>query len=500
MNSLMVVCVHIHFDICLPVFPNLLCSGLCLGAVFSSRLVKATVNPMYFCYCTFGKDLFPSPPTPRRWTGDSKIIVSSMKLLLLGRTVRRRFACAIVALLFTYVLAMPVFAGDWPEWGGPKRDFTVDNVSLASSWPDSGLRKLWNRTLGDGYSSIVAAGGRLYVMFCNGDLEHVAALDANTGETIWQHRYPAPFIEGTNVEEFGPGPLSTPLIVEPRIYAIGVTGILHCLDLGSGQVLWKHELIRELHGTNLFRGYSASPIGFDGSIIAPVGGPGRAVVAFAADDGSILWKKHDFAISHVSPIMIRVDDQQQLVVLGEKTIVGLDPVSGQSFWQHDHPIAGGYISSTPVWGHDGRLFFSGAYGEGSRCIHLKRTGEKTVADEIWHSARMRVHHSNVTRIGDYVYGPSGDFAAIKFMAVKIETGEVVWQDRRLGRASCLYVDGKVLALQEDGQLMLASLSPEELTIHSTAKLFDGRGWTAPTLVGNRMYVRNRKDIMAFELP
>lgn len=393
-----------------------------------------------------------------------------------------------------------LLGGDWLQWGGQNRNFTVAEVVLSTSWPADGLHQLWSRDLGDGYSSIVATDARLYVMYREQDQEYVVALDAETGETHWGYHQPTAFIEGTSVEQFGPGPLSTPLIVQSRIFTIGVTGRLQCLDVGNGELLWKRDLIRELGGTNLFRGYSASPIFYNGSVIVPVGGPGQAVMAFAVNDGSILWQAHDFAISHVSPLMIDVAGEIQLVVLGEKTLVGLNPANGQLYWQHGHDVAGGYISSTPVYGNDGLLFFSGAYGAGSWCVSLKRHDVETTVDEAWHNGRLRVHHSNVTRIGDHVYGPSGDFAAIKFMAVDVRTGQVAWQDRRLGRVNCLYADGKVIALQEDGQLYLATLSPEGLTIHCTAKLFDGRGWTVPTLVAKRLYVRNREAIMAFELP
>jgi outer membrane protein assembly factor BamB len=337
-------------------------------------------------------------------------------------------------------------------------------------------------------------------MYRGNDREHVVALEAQTGEKIWQHSYETRFLEGANVEEFGPGPLSTPLIVDHRICAVGVTGVLHCLDLDSGTVIWKQDLLRELRGTNLYRGYSASPIAYRDTVILPVGGPGRGLVAFRLNDGSIAWQKHDFAISHVSPIMIRIGDDDQLVVLAEKLIAGVDPVTGRMLWQHTHPIDGGYVSSTPVWGADGRLFFSAAYSAGSRCLRLAGGSNGTSVEEIWHSKRMRVHHSNVVRIGDVVYGPSGDFSAIMYTALNVETGAVLWQQRRLGRASCIYADGRFIVLQEDGTLMLARMTPNDMTVHSSVKLFDGRAWTGPILDHKRLYIRNREEIMALELP
>ncbi|NIX22128.1 MAG: hypothetical protein GWN07_20765, partial [Actinobacteria bacterium] len=54
---------------------------------------------------------------------------------------------------------------------------------LAASWPESGPEILWRRALGEGYSAILAEGGRLYTMYRAGETEAVVALDAASGET-----------------------------------------------------------------------------------------------------------------------------------------------------------------------------------------------------------------------------------------------------------------------------------------------------------------------------
>jgi len=106
----------------------------------------------------------------------------------------------------------------------------------------------------------------------------------------------------------------------------------------------------------------------------------------------------------------------------------------------------------------------------------------------------------VIRVGDVVYGSSGDFSALLLTALDIKTGNVLWQERQKGRASAVYADGKFILLREDGTCLLARLTPKRMTVQAEAKLFDGRGWTAPTLDGKRLYVRNRKEIMAWRLP
>src|SRR5262245_35823769 len=89
---------------------------------------------------------------------------------------------------------------DWLQWGGPHRNFMSDSVGLASSWPPAGPKKLWTRMLGEGHSSILAEGGRLYTMYRplasapgarRSQEEAIVALDVATGRTLWEHKYPA---------------------------------------------------------------------------------------------------------------------------------------------------------------------------------------------------------------------------------------------------------------------------------------------------------------------
>jgi outer membrane protein assembly factor BamB len=386
----------------------------------------------------------------------------------------------------------------WPQWGGPTRNFKVDAKGLADAWPATGPRRLWSRELGDGYSAIVVEADRLFTMYRKGDQDRIVALDARTGKSLWEHNSDAPFLPRMQMEN-GPGPHSTPLIVAGRLFAIGVTGKLHCLDKENGKAIWSHDLWQEFSGTKLNRGYSPSPIAYKQTVIVPVGGQGRGLIAFNQKDGEVAWKSQDFSNAHPSPILINVEGQDQLVVFMQQEVGGFDPNNGAELWRHPHPTEYGLNISTPLWGEDNLLFCSSAYNGGSRVIQLARKDGKTVAKELWFNGRMRIHIGNAIRVGDYVYGSSGDFGPSFFTAVEVKTGKVLWQDRSLSRASFLYADGKFIVLDEDGHLALATTSPEGLRITSKVELLQRNAWTVPTLVGTRLYVRDRKVIMALDL-
>src|SRR6185436_10403675 len=110
-----------------------------------------------------------------------------------------------------------------------------------------------------------------------------------------------------------------------------------------------------------------------------------------------------------------------------------------------------------------------------------------------------VHIGTVIRIGDYAYASSGDFGPAFLSAIDVKSGNVAWQDRTFSRAQLLYADGKMIILDEDGTLALATVNPTGLKVLSRATVLENLSWTPPTLSGTTLYVRDRKTIAAFNL-
>jgi outer membrane protein assembly factor BamB len=434
------------------------------------------------------------------------------------------------------VSSAPVFGGgEWPQFGGPDRNFMSKSKGLADRWPEGGPKQLWKRELGDGYSTIVVDDGVLYTMYrpARGEAEMKAeenpkrfaqeveitvAIDAATGKTIWEHKHPSAY---TNLmADFGAGPHTTPLVDGPYVYTIGTNAVMHCYDKKSGKVVWKHDLVEEFGAPIPGRGYGASPIVYKDTIIAIVDrtrddaegegegesaekkeGPpaeGRSLVAFQKDSGSVAWKSRDYPTTYASPILINFQGEEQLVVLLSKAMMGVDPNSGNELWYIELNPEGANLSS-PMYNGKDLIFCSSAYDSGSRVVKLSKTDGKTVAEQVWYGRKMRVHHGNVIGLGDVVYGSSGDFGPAFFMAVDIKTGDVLWRERGFKKANCVYADGKMIILDEDGELALATVKPDGMMVHSRAKIGEPYAWAAPTLVGSKLFVRDRKHVMAFEL-
>ncbi|MHC5110286.1 MAG: PQQ-binding-like beta-propeller repeat protein [Planctomycetota bacterium] len=421
-------------------------------------------------------------------------------------------ACHPWLLLIVAGLALPQAVradGAWPQWGGPNRTFTVEVENLARKWPKEGPPTLWQRDIGDGYSAVVSDGERLFTMysirekesekkFAMDGKEVIIAMDARTGETVWEHAYDDKWDKDMAME-FGPGPHSTPLLHNGRVYTIGCTADMRCLSSEDGRVIWQKNLAEEYGASHLGRGYGASPLLFGDSIILPIGGPGQSVMAFHAGTGDLLWKNQDFGPTFASPVIIELEGQKQLISFTGSEVSGLNPANGEMIWTHEHKTQFGANISTPVWCRDNVLFISSAYGMGARGLQLTRKGDQTTVEELWHNPKMKIHHANAVTLGDYVYGSSGDFGPAFFAAINGKTGKIAWKKRGFSKSNCILVGKYVILLDEDGQLGLAKVSPKKMSYKSRCEILDRNSWTVPTLVDSTLYIRDRKSLMALDL-
>jgi outer membrane protein assembly factor BamB len=408
-------------------------------------------------------------------------------------------------LLVALTLLVVALAGEdnagtraWPQWGGPSRNFVAADVKIAETWPSTGPRTLWRRPIGDGFSGIVTDGTTLYTVYRDGAEDVVVALDVTSGNVVWTARYLAPFAE-TCSERLGPAPRAAPLIAGTRLITVSAGGRMVSLDRRTGSEHWRVDLVTEGSSAALPCGYSSSPVAHGEAIITTAGGKGRGVVALDAATGKTRWATQDFDNGYSSPTIVTLDGAAHLVVFTAGEVSGLDPESGALVWTRPHPADYGVNVAMPLWGPDNLLFISSAYNGGSRVLKLTRTAGKVNVEELWANKRVRIHFGNAVRLGDRVYASNGDFGAAPFAAVDVKTGEMAWRDRSVTRSSLIAVGDRLLILDEDGNLVLARPGPDGLTVLARAQVLSNRAWTAPTLSGTRLLLRDRKEIVALDL-
>ena len=409
-----------------------------------------------------------------------------------------------VRLMIIVLFAVPsrhCFAEDWLQWGGSHGDFRVDTKGLADAWPADGPKQLWKRQLGDGYSSILCKGARLFTVYRDGDAAVVISLDAQTGATNWEYRY-SPKLWSDMTHEFGLGPNATPLIIRDRIISISIDGHIHCLDLALGKLLWEHDLPEEFGRRKRVEeyGYSNSPLAYKNMIIVQVGGDDYAVVAFDPENGSVIWKSEPGGISYAPATLTTLAGQDQFLYFEPEGVVGLDPSTGRVLWRSEIEFNNGN-HLTPVVKCDANHIWvaSQFVTGGGRLLEIARRDDALVAQQVWFESKLRASHWTSVRIDDYVYGSVGGNDVSFLAAFDWRTGKLAWRERGLHKAQCLYADGKLIFLDENGQLAIAKVSPKGLQILAKASVTQSVSWTLPTLVSTSLYLRDRKHILALDL-
>jgi outer membrane protein assembly factor BamB len=352
--------------------------------------------------------------------------------------------------------------------------------------------------LGDGYAGIAVEGTTLYTAYRRERQEVIVAINANTGATIWEYAYDNPF-QSAYSENISSGPRVMPQVIGDRLVTASATGKIHSIDKNKGRPIWSRDLYSEFGGTRLEFGYSCHALPYKDNLILLAGGQGNAAVSLRQKDGAVVWKSLSFTNAHSAPVLIEIDGQLQVVALMASEVIGFDPESGQLLWRHPHETQYGLAISTPLWLPGNLLFVSSAYDGGSRVLQLRLSGGKTEVKEVWANRRLQDHFGTVIRQGDYLYFSEGHNGPALMTCVNFHNGEIAWQRRGFAKAQLLAADGKLILLDEDGTLALVEATPKDLRTLAKTPLLESVSWTPPTLVGSKLYLRDRRRIMALEL-
>jgi outer membrane protein assembly factor BamB len=402
--------------------------------------------------------------------------------------------------------------GQWTQFGGPERNFHCPAGELAATWPEAGPPVAWRRVLGEGYAETVVDGERLYTLYRRDGKEVIACLARDTGATLWEHDYPV--VTHTSAQQFGDGPSATPTIAGERLITVGVGIDIHCLDKVSGEVLWSHDIMEEFEIPMPGRGYSPSPLVWENYVILAIGGTdvslaiddspnlgleGGSIAAFEIETGEMAWVSQNFPGSKASPILIEFEGQPQVVVFMGNELAGIDPEFGDLLWRYPHATDYGFNCSTPVFDGQDTLVCSSSYSSQAEAVQLVATETGIEARKKWGSRRLSIHFTNMLLVDGRLYGVSSMARPGMLTCLDLETGKMLWRSREFSKANLLYAGGPFVILDEDGRLALTTFTDDGPEIHGSLVVTDSHAFTAPTLVGTELYVRDRRFLTRFDL-
>lgn len=398
-----------------------------------------------------------------------------------------------VGLLLSVTVAR---AADWPQWLGPDRNGSSPETGLLTTWPKDGPQVLWKVEGGDGYSSVVVSGTRVFTCVQRGGEELVVCLDVANGKELWKVKASAGF-----KNDFGNGPRSTPAVDGKRLYVQSVNGPLLCLDTESGKEVWRQDILKEFGAKNIRWGLSASPLIEGDLVLALPGGKGAGVAAYNKETGKIVWKVSDDKAAYASPVVVSVDGTRQAVFFTAAGLRGIDAKSGKEQWTVPWLTEYEVNIATPlVLGE--QIFVSSGEKVGCALFKLSAKDRPTVVWESKGPKSIMVNYwANSVASDKHLYGLSGEFEGpVSLKCVAATTGKLAWEKERFGLASVTLADGHLWITTIKGELVLAVATAKEYQEKGRIKVMEeSRYATVPTIANKKLFLRDRQSIYCLDI-
>lgn len=384
-------------------------------------------------------------------------------------------------------------ATSFPQFLGPNRSGVLHGVSLVRDWAASPPRQLWRRSVGVGWSAFAVSAGRAITQEQRGEQELTVAYDLATGVPCWAQTNRVRFSETLG----GDGPRATPTIQDGRVYVMGATGILDCLEEANGQLLWSRDVLRENQLRNVTWGKSCSPLVF-GRLVVVTGGEERAksLLAYDARDGRPVWQSGRDRSSYASPAVATLAGREQILIVNGHSVSGHNPEDGRLLW--DYPWPGEFPKvAQPLPLDTNLLLVATGYGIGCSLLRLQPSdsGEWSVA-EVWKNRNLKPKFTNLVRRGHHVYGLDDGV----LVCLDPATGQRVWKDGRYGHGQILLVDDVLLIQTEPGDVVLVDATPEGHRERARLPALKAKTWNNPVLAGDLLLVRNDQEAACYRLP
>jgi outer membrane protein assembly factor BamB len=384
---------------------------------------------------------------------------------------------------------------DWPQWQGQDRTAVSRETGLLQDWPKDGPPLLWKvDNLGGGYSTPSVAAGRVFGMGFRDNDEVVWALDEKTGREIWSVK----IADANRKPGYGDGPRCTPTVDGDCLYVLGLAADLVCLKTADGAEVWRKNLRKDFNGNVGPWGYSESPLIDGDKVLCTPGGKKTTLVALNKKTGDLIWPgvvpQGDRA-DYSSIIATDVDGKRQYIQFLGGGVVGLSG-DGKFLWRYDHPHNGTANCSTPLY-RDGHVFAASSYGTGGGLAKLTRDGDDVKAEEVYFTKDMKNHHGGMVLLGDYLYGENGSrLTCLEFM-----TGKVQWAERKAGKGSIAYADGRLYYRNEGGPVVLVEANPEEYVEHGrfTPPRTGKPAWPHPIIANGKLLIRDQQYLYCYDV-
>ena len=383
---------------------------------------------------------------------------------------------------------------NYPQFLGPHRNATLLGITLEPDWVQHPPKLLWRMPVGEAWSAFAVSGRFAVTQEQQDEYETVVCYDLLTGKEQWRHKDNARFTHPMG----GIGPRATPTLSGNRVYTLGATGILNCLDLETGRKIWSTNAVRETGARIAEFGMSGSPLVWNNRVIVSTGGSnGRSLVAYQKDTGDMIWGGGSQRAAYSSPSLANLAGVDQALIFNRGQIASHDPFTGKLLWTHpweESEVLQNVAQPVPVPGD--RVFVSTGYGSGGKLFQISRNnrGELT-ANIVWKNNRLKAKFTNVVHKDGHLYGLDDGI----LVCLDLENGKRKWKRGRYGHGQLILVSDLLLIQAESGDIALVEARPDVFKERARISILDRRTWNNPTFAAPYLIVRNDQESACYEL-
>ena len=384
---------------------------------------------------------------------------------------------------------------DFPQFRGRLRDGAQPAVRLNRDWKTQPPIRMWRHPLGLGWGGFAVVGRLAVTQEQRGGDEMVVAYDLMSGNELWAHRDRTRWVDATG----GDGPRATPTIRDGRIYTLGGTGRLNCLDARSGKRVWSVDVLRENDAANARYGASSSPLVVDSLVVVAAGErKDRSLSAYDRQSGKMRWRAGTDRAAYSSPLIAVIEGVPQILIHNAAAVAAHDIASGRLLWCYPWANEGGVNCSQPLPLDDGsgRVLVTTGHAKGCALVEVHHAAGRWTTHTVWTSRQLSTKFTNLVTRDGFLYGLDNGILA----CLDLKDGRRRWKAGRYGHGQVLLVDDLLIVQAEDGSIALVEVTPDTHRELGRVAAIEGKTWNHPALAGAYLLVRNDREAACLKLP